>query len=128
MFKAVGSVLELENSRYRKFKSRPGVSFVGSKLIVMTLEDALPRAMGMNHEVMRVFQNNGIADDLEKAVSSYRDSEYRAAYGSVVHTFTSPPAPHKLGWPGYMNFVQPALEGQLRRRAEDRGAAGLPRR
>ena len=78
---------------------------------------ALPRAMGMDHEVMRVFQNIGIADDLEKAVSAYRDSEYRAADGSVLRTFTSPPAPHKLGWPPYMTFVQPALEGQLRRKA-----------
>jgi hypothetical protein len=95
-------VPELENSRCRKFKSLPDVRFVGSKLIVivMALGYALPRAMGMDHAYMRVFQNIGIADGLEKAVSSYRDSEYRAADGSIVRTFTSPMAPHKLGWPG----------------------------
>lgn len=78
---------------------------------------ALPRAMGMDHEVMRVFQNIGIAADLEKAVSPYRDSEYRAADGSVLRTFISPSPPHKQGWPAYMTFVQPALESHLRRKA-----------
>ncbi|CAN7675839.1 bifunctional 3-(3-hydroxy-phenyl)propionate/3-hydroxycinnamic acid hydroxylase [Pararhizobium sp. LjRoot235] len=78
---------------------------------------ALPRALGMDHEVMRVFQNIGIADDLAASVSAYKDSEYHAADGTILRRFTSPPLPHSQGWPAYMTFVQPALEGQLRRKA-----------
>ncbi|MGP4689603.1 bifunctional 3-(3-hydroxy-phenyl)propionate/3-hydroxycinnamic acid hydroxylase [Agrobacterium pusense] len=78
---------------------------------------ALPRAMGMDHEVMRVFQNIGVADQLETIVSSYRDSEYRAADGSVLRRFISPPPPHSQGWPAYMTFIQPKLEGELRLKA-----------
>lgn len=78
----------------------------------------LPRAIGMDHEVMRTFQNIGVASDLAGAVGEYRDSEYRAADGSLLRRFISPPPPHKLGWPAYMTFVQPELERVLREKAE----------
>jgi 3-(3-hydroxy-phenyl)propionate hydroxylase len=78
---------------------------------------SLPRAIGMDHEVMRVFQNIGIADDLADAVGEYRDSLYQAADGTVLRKFISPPPPHKLGWPAYLTFVQPRLETLLRGKA-----------
>ena len=78
---------------------------------------ALPRAIGMDHEVMRVFQNIGIAEDLATVVSEYRDSVYRAADGALLRRFVSPPPPHKLGWPAYLTFVQPKLERTLRAKA-----------
>jgi 3-(3-hydroxy-phenyl)propionate hydroxylase len=79
---------------------------------------ALPRAIGMDHEVMRVFQNIGIAEDLAAVVSEYRDSVYRAADGALLRRFVSPPKPHKLGWPAYLTFVQPELERTLRAKAQ----------
>lgn len=92
-----------------------GVSVVG----VDAREDiyALPRAIGMDHEVMRVFQNIGVADDLAEVVGEYRDSIYRAADGAVLRRFISPPPPHRLGWPAYLTFVQPQLERVLRDKA-----------
>jgi 3-(3-hydroxy-phenyl)propionate hydroxylase len=78
---------------------------------------ALPRAIGMDHEVMRVFQNIGIADDLTEVVAEYKDSVYQAADGSLLRRFISPPPPHKLGWPAYLTFVQPELERKLRAKA-----------
>ncbi|ACP26324.1 FAD-binding monooxygenase [Sinorhizobium fredii NGR234] len=78
---------------------------------------SMPRAVGMDHEVMRVFQNIGIAENLASVVSEYRDSIYRAADGAVLRRFTSPPPPYRLGWPAYLTFVQPELERKLRARA-----------
>jgi 3-(3-hydroxy-phenyl)propionate hydroxylase len=78
---------------------------------------ALPRAIGMDHEVMRVFQGIGIADELAGVVGEYRDSEYRAADGSMLRKFISPSAPHQQGWPAYLTFVQPPLERILRDKA-----------
>jgi 3-(3-hydroxy-phenyl)propionate hydroxylase len=98
---------------------RLGIDVLG----VDTREDvyALPRAIGMDHEVMRVFQNIGVADQLAEVVGEYRDSIYRAADGTVLRQFVSPPPPHKLGWPAYLTFVQPQLERVLRdgARAQD---------
>ncbi|ASY66821.1 2-polyprenyl-6-methoxyphenol hydroxylase-related FAD-dependent oxidoreductase (plasmid) [Sinorhizobium sojae CCBAU 05684] len=78
---------------------------------------ALPRAIGMDHEVMRVFQNIGVADDLAGVVAEYRDSVYRAADGALLRHFTSPPPPYRLGWPAYLTFIQPELEKTLRAKA-----------
>ncbi|WP_050578436.1 bifunctional 3-(3-hydroxy-phenyl)propionate/3-hydroxycinnamic acid hydroxylase [Rhizobium leguminosarum] len=78
---------------------------------------ALPRAIGMDHEVMRVFQGIGVAGDLSSVVGEYRDSEYRAADGTLLRKFISPQSPHPLGWPAYLTFVQPALERVLREKA-----------
>lgn len=80
-----------------------------------------PRAIGMDHEVMRVFQEAGIADHIAQATRDYRDSEYRTAEGKVIRRFVSPPRPWPLSWPPYQTFVQPLLEGAIRT-----CAAGLP--
>jgi 3-(3-hydroxy-phenyl)propionate hydroxylase len=74
----------------------------------------LPRAIGMDHEVMRVFQNIGIADALAPYVSDYRPSEYHAADGSLLRRMISPPEPYPLAWPPYLTFLQPDLERVLR--------------
>lgn len=86
---------------------------------------ALPRAIGMDHEVMRVFQNIGIADDLATAVDAYHDSIYRAVDGTILRRFVSPPEPHRLGWPAYLTFVQPELEKSLRDKALSRAGIEL---
>lgn len=75
----------------------------------------MPRAIGMDHEVMRVFQQLGLAEALADVISPYHDTEYRAADGQVLRHFTSPGQPHPLGWPHYLTFVQPELETVLRR-------------
>ena len=95
---------------------RHGVSVLG----IDARDDvfALPRAIGMDHEVMRVFQSIGIAGELSSVVGEYRDSEYRAADGSLLRRFISPESPHQLGWPAYLTFVQPALERVLREKAK----------
>lgn len=77
----------------------------------------LPRAIGMDHEVMRVFQSIGAADALAPAVGDYRPSEYRSAQGVLLRRLESPPEPYPLAWPPYLTFVQPDLERALRENA-----------
>ncbi|MDO5703709.1 MAG: bifunctional 3-(3-hydroxy-phenyl)propionate/3-hydroxycinnamic acid hydroxylase [Paracoccus sp. (in: a-proteobacteria)] len=78
---------------------------------------ALPRAMGMDHEVMRVFQQIGIAEALEPSVGVYRASEYRTADGRLLRRLESPAEPWPLAWPPYLTFNQPELEACLRAQA-----------
>ena len=51
---------------------------------------ALPRAIGMDHEVMRIFQNIGAADAVAAATGHYRPSEYRSADGTLLRRFEVP--------------------------------------
>ncbi len=87
---------------------------------------ALPRAIGMDQEVMRVFQEIGLADDLMTDIGVYHASEYRARDGRLLRRFESPPQPWPLAWPPYMTFVQPKLEARLRERAVRLGATLRP--
>ncbi|XSC41892.1 bifunctional 3-(3-hydroxy-phenyl)propionate/3-hydroxycinnamic acid hydroxylase [Bradyrhizobium sp. RDT10] len=78
---------------------------------------SLPRAIGMDHEVMRIFQSIGATDALAEAIGDYRPSEYRSAQGILLRRFESPPEPYPLGWPPYLTFLQPELERVLRENA-----------
>lgn len=79
----------------------------------------LPRAIGMDHEVMRVLQQLGVADRLGDSISPYRSTEYRSADRDVIRRFDSQEPPYPLAWPPYLTFLQPALEGALRERAAE---------
>jgi 3-(3-hydroxy-phenyl)propionate hydroxylase len=76
----------------------------------------LPRAAGMDHEVMRIAQELGVAEQLAEVVVPYRASEYRGVGGTVIKRLDSPPPPHRLGWDPMFAFDQPAFEAVLRRR------------
>lgn len=74
----------------------------------------LPRAIGLDQEVMRAFQEFGVADSLAEATSPYRPTEYRTADGEVIRRFESQEPPFPLAWPPYLTFLQPELERILR--------------
>jgi 3-(3-hydroxy-phenyl)propionate hydroxylase len=78
-----------------------------------------PRAIGMDHEVMRILQSIGIADAMAAHMEAYRPSEYRAADGQLLRRFDPLPEPHPLAWPPNIVFVQPEFERALRRRLAD---------
>ena len=73
-----------------------------------------PRALGIDHESLRVLQKLGIADDLSLHLGPYRASEYRSATGQVLRRIVPQPEPHPLSWPPYNTFIQPELERLLR--------------
>src|SRR6202043_256020 len=54
----------------------------GINAIALEAQSAIwstPRAIGMDHEVMRILQSLGIADAMAAHMGAYRPSEYRAA-------------------------------------------------
>lgn len=74
----------------------------------------LPRAIGLDHEAMRLLQQLGLAEQIAPHVAPYRPSEYRGADGKPILRVDAVPAPYPLGWaPNYV-FNQPALENMLR--------------
>ncbi|HSW08466.1 bifunctional 3-(3-hydroxy-phenyl)propionate/3-hydroxycinnamic acid hydroxylase [Aquabacterium sp.] len=76
----------------------------------------LPRAAGLDHEVMRIAQELQVADRLAPHIAPYRPSEYRGMDGQLIKRLDAAPPPHRLGWaPNYV-FEQPAFERILRDR------------
>jgi len=76
----------------------------------------LPRAAGLDHEVMRIMQELGIAERLASHIEPYRPSEYRGMEGQLIQRLDSTPPPFRLGWaPNYV-FEQPAFERAIRTR------------
>jgi 3-(3-hydroxy-phenyl)propionate hydroxylase len=78
-----------------------------------------PRAIGLDHEAMRIFQNLSVAGRMAPFIETYRPSEYRAADGSILRRLLPAPEPFPLSWPSYVTFIQPDLERLLRERARD---------
>jgi len=76
----------------------------------------LPRAIGLDHEAMRILQQVGIADRLAEHIAPYRPSEYRGMDGELIMRLDMQPRPYLQSWaPNYV-FDQPALERVLRQR------------
>lgn len=79
----------------------------------------LPRAIGLDHEVMRVMQELQIAERMLPYVAPYRPSEYRGVSGQLIKRLDMAPEPHLLGWaPNYV-FNQPAFEREIRKRLDE---------
>lgn len=78
----------------------------------------LPRAAHFDHEIMRLFQQVGIAEEVARHAQPAPAYEFRAADGQVLMRMDLPQmAP--CGWAtGYM-FHQPAVENALRNRLTD---------
>ncbi len=74
----------------------------------------LPRAIGCDHEALRIWQGLGLADRLAPHLAAYRPSEYRGAQGQLIKRLDMAPPPHRLGWAPNWVFDQPAVERVLR--------------
>jgi 3-(3-hydroxy-phenyl)propionate hydroxylase len=73
----------------------------------------LPRAVHFDHEIMRLFQELGVADEVARHATANRGYEFRAADGQLLMSFAAE-AEAASGWAsGYM-FHQPSLEAALR--------------
>lgn len=89
----------------------------GLKTLVLDKSEEVfgqPRAMGFDHEAMRMFDNIGIADAIQDSVMPYRASRYLNSDGKVLKQIDAAKPPHPLGWaPNYV-FSQPPVERALR--------------
>ena len=77
----------------------------------------MPRAFAIDHEIMRVFQNIGIAEAVAPHTSPFTASEYYGANGQLIKRLGSIAPPYPLGWAPNMVFTQPPVEAALRAHA-----------
>ena len=82
----------------------------------------LPRAVHIDHEIMRLLQARGLAGRLAEQMVPLREYRWFGADGEELLTLT-PEVPAKSGWePDYL-FFQPELERALDGRCADDGVA-----
>src|ERR1700716_1483522 len=58
-----------------------------------------PRAITLDHEVMRVFQACGAAGGIEKSAAPHPGTHYLGVGSDVTRISAPQPPPHPRGWP-----------------------------
>jgi 3-(3-hydroxy-phenyl)propionate hydroxylase len=78
----------------------------------------MPRAAHFDHEIMRLFQQLGVADEVLRHARVPPAYEFRNAAGEVLMRFELDHGPSPSGWPASFMFHQPGLENALRARVD----------
>ena len=89
----------------------------GLKVLVVDRATAVydkPRAFALDHEIMRVFQNLGLADAIQPHLAPFTASEHYGVDGQLIRRLTMIDPPYPQGWTPSMVFRQPPLEAALR--------------
>lgn len=73
-----------------------------------------PRAITIDHEVLRVFQACGLEETIEKHTVPHPGTHYLGVDGQIIKMFDPMPPPYPLGWTPTATFVQPEFETALR--------------
>lgn len=73
-----------------------------------------PRAIALDHEIMRVFQQIGVVRAIEPWVEPFTPSEYYGVDGQLIRRMTMVEPPYPLGYTPSMVFTQPPVERALR--------------
>ncbi|WP_439609507.1 bifunctional 3-(3-hydroxy-phenyl)propionate/3-hydroxycinnamic acid hydroxylase [Hydrogenophaga sp.] len=76
----------------------------------------IPRAIALDHEIMRVFQQLGVADAVLPFCEAFTPSEYVGVDGQLIRRMTMVAPPYPQGHTPSMVFTQPAVEQVLRER------------
>lgn len=76
-----------------------------------------PRAIAIDHEILRHFDNMGIAQAILPHVAPFTASQHFGARGQLIRRVDMVPEPYPLGYIPSMVFTQPPVEVELRRHA-----------
>jgi 3-(3-hydroxy-phenyl)propionate hydroxylase len=76
-----------------------------------------PRAIALDHEIMRVFQELGVVDKVAPHVAPFPPSEYYGVDGDLIQRIDAVPKPFPLGYTPSLVFSQPPVEAVLRAHA-----------
>jgi 3-(3-hydroxy-phenyl)propionate hydroxylase len=76
----------------------------------------IPRAISLDHEVLRLFQQLGIARAVQPYVEPFTDSEWFGADGRLIRRMTMVAPPYPQGHTPSNVFTQPEVERVLRER------------
>lgn len=85
----------------------------------------LPRAVHIDHEMMRLFQTAGIVDAVRCDVSESDGHVHLGADGDVIRYLGTAGKPRPFGWASDYFFYQPELEEQLRKALDAHANAAL---
>jgi 3-(3-hydroxy-phenyl)propionate hydroxylase len=76
----------------------------------------IPRAISFDHEILRVFQQLGVVDQVLHHCEPFTDSEYFGVDGQLIRRMTMVRPPYPQGYTPSNVFNQPAVERVLRAR------------
>ncbi|CAN7641790.1 bifunctional 3-(3-hydroxy-phenyl)propionate/3-hydroxycinnamic acid hydroxylase [Neorhizobium sp. LjRoot104] len=77
-----------------------------------------PRAIAIDHEILRHFDNMGIADQVLPYIAPFTASQHFGAQGQLIRRIDMVPEPYPLGYTPSMVFTQPPVEAVMRQHAE----------
>lgn len=87
----------------------------------------MPRAVHFDHEIGRIFQAAGVADEVRAICEPCTHYEWRNAAGDTLLRFGVKPEASHTGWPDANMLHQPDLERVLDRRARALGSLSVRR-
>jgi 3-(3-hydroxy-phenyl)propionate hydroxylase len=90
---------------------------MGLRVVALERADGIharPRAVGFDHDAMRVFQRAGVAEALAPHVAPFRDAVYVGVGGAVIQRVAHMPPPYPLTWAPNYTCDQPGVEAVLR--------------
>jgi 3-(3-hydroxy-phenyl)propionate hydroxylase len=73
-----------------------------------------PRAIAIDHEIMRLLDNLGVAEAVLPHTAPFPASEHFGAEGQLIRRIDMVPAPYPMGFTPTMVFTQPPVEALLR--------------
>ncbi len=76
-----------------------------------------PRAIAIDHEILRVLQNMGVAEQVLPHVAPFPASEHFGVDGQLIRRVDMVQPPYPLGYIPSMVFTQPPVEAALRAHA-----------
>ena len=76
----------------------------------------IPRAIALDHEIMRVFQQLGLVDAVLPFTEPFTPSEWFGASGQLIRRMTMVAPPYPQGYTPSLVFTQPPVERLLRAR------------
>ena len=76
----------------------------------------IPRAIALDHEIMRVFQQIGVVDAVLPHTEPFTNSEWFGADGQLIRRMTMVAPPYPQGYTPSIVFSQPPVERVLRER------------
>ena len=76
-----------------------------------------PRAIAIDHEIMRTLQNMGVSEQVLPYVAPFTASEHYGVEGQLIRRVDMVQPPYPLGYVPSMVFTQPPVEAALRAHA-----------
>ncbi|MBC5781379.1 bifunctional 3-(3-hydroxy-phenyl)propionate/3-hydroxycinnamic acid hydroxylase [Ramlibacter sp. USB13] len=78
----------------------------------------IPRAISLDHEIMRVFQQLGVIDAIQPYTEAFTPSEFYGVDGQMIRRMTMVAPPFPQGYTPSLVFSQPPVERALRERVQ----------